>query len=174
MQEKIKKIKNSALKEISEAKNQEDILELKIKYLGRKSEFNSILKGLKDLSSEEKKDIGQLANKVKNEISAEFEKALRKIEEKSFDVEAERIDVTMPTEKKERGHMHPLTKIQNKIEDIFSSMGFEIADGPEVETEFYNFDALNMPRSHPARDSQDTFWIKQKKEEFSKKRRKSY
>lgn len=163
MEDKIKQIKKSAFEEITNVKNSEELFELKIKYLGRKSEFNSILKGLKDLSGEERKTIGQLANSVKGEISGLIEETERLLVVKSFDPQAEKIDVTIPGKKLKKGHLHPLSIVRNEIEDIFSAMGFEIADGPEIETENYNFDALNIPKDHPARDKWDTFWVKSEK-----------
>ncbi|HBP00598.1 MAG: Phenylalanine-tRNA ligase alpha subunit [Candidatus Moranbacteria bacterium GW2011_GWE2_47_10] len=163
MEDKIKEIKRSAFEEIANAKTSEELFELKIKYLGRKSEFNSILKGLKDLSEQEKKTIGQLANSVKEEISGLIDETERLLVVKSFDPSSEKIDVTIPGRKMKKGHLHPLTIVRNEIEDIFSAMGFEIADGPEVETETYNFDALNIPKDHPARDKWDTFWVKGEK-----------
>lgn len=160
LKEKIEKIKNEALESIAKVENDEQLSELKIKYLGRKSEFGNLMRELKNVSPEERKEAGQFANDAKKEIEEAFAKVEQKLAEKRFDFEAERIDVTIPAHKHQRGHLHPLTQIQNEIEDIFTSMGFEIADGPEVETEFYNFDALNVPKNHPARDMQDTFWIK--------------
>ncbi len=158
MQEQIKKIKEEAVKEIAEIKDGQEIQDLKVKYLGKKSEFNQILKGLKDLSVEEKKIIGPLANQTKNEIKELLEKKEEELES-VIDAEKEWIDVTAPGTRIKPGKLHPLTLVQNQIEDIFTSMGFEIADGPDVETEFYNFDAINMPDDHPGRDMQDTFWI---------------
>jgi phenylalanyl-tRNA synthetase alpha chain len=159
LKEKIVKIKQEALTAIEEAKNVEEILQLEIQFLGRKSEFVGILRQLKDVSVEEKREVGQLANNVKVEIQTLLEQKKKKLAS-TFDAKAEKIDVTIPAVKLRQGHLHPLTKIQNEIEDIFTSMGFEIADGPEVEDEFHNFDALNMPKDHPARDMQDTFWLK--------------
>jgi phenylalanyl-tRNA synthetase alpha chain len=163
LKQKILNIKNQALEDIKKAKNSRDIFDLRVKYLGRRSEFNKILKSLKDLLSEEKKNIGALSNQTKIELEKAFVNAEENIKTESFDTEAERIDVTIPGKKIEQGHLHPITLIQNEIEDIFTAMGFEIADGPEVENEFYNFDALNVPKNHSARDMQDTFWIDSKK-----------
>lgn len=160
IEQKIKGIKENLNADISKLNSLAELGDLRIKFLGRKSEFTSILKGLKDLPEDERKTVGQLANSVKTEIEEIFAAKEKELKEKSFDFLAEKIDVTMPAKKLHRGHLHPLTKIQNEIEDIFTSMGFEIADGPEVETEFYNFDALNVPKNHPARDMQDTFWLK--------------
>jgi len=159
LKEKIEKIKQEALTAVEKAKNVEEILQLEIQFLGRKSEFVGILRQLKDVSAEEKREVGQLANNVKVEIQTLLEQKKKNLAS-TFNAKAEKIDVTIPAVKLRQGHLHPLTQIQNEIEDIFTSMGFEIADGPEVETEFYNFDALNMPKDHPARDMQDTFWLK--------------
>jgi phenylalanyl-tRNA synthetase alpha chain len=158
--EKISDIKNEALEAIKKADSEEKLEALRVQYLGRKSEFGLLMRELKNIAPEERSAIGQLANDAKKAIEQAIEEAERKISQASFDVEAERIDVTIPAGKLKRGHLHPLTRIQNEIEDIFTAMGFEIADGPEVEDEFHNFDALNIPKDHPARDMQDTFWLK--------------
>ena len=136
-----------------------------VKYLGRKSELNALLKGLKDLSPEEKRIIGPLGNSAKQSLMKLFEEVKTTLLEKSIDWEGERIDVTAPGVAVSRGHLHPLTQLEHEIEDIFASMGFDIADGPEVESEWYNFDALNVPADHPARDMQDTFWLKGNKKQ---------
>ncbi|HPN96767.1 MAG TPA: phenylalanine--tRNA ligase subunit alpha [Candidatus Moranbacteria bacterium] len=162
MEQKIVDIKNQAVEIIKKVKNSDELFNLEKKFLGRKSEFVGILKGLKDLSEEERRKIGVLANKTKGEI---IEIILKKKTELSGQrgSEKEKIDVTIPGKKKEIGHLHPISVVRRDIEDIFTSMGFEIADGPEVETEFYNFDALNIPADHPARDMQDTFFLKDEK-----------
>jgi len=159
LEQKILNIKTRAAGEIKKAQSEKELFDSRVKYLGRKSGFNKILKSLKNLSLEEKKKIGPLANAVKKEIDEEIKKA-EKIIRSKVDLEKEKIDITAPGKKIKRGHLHPLTIVQNEIEDIFTSMGFEIADGPEVETEFYAFDALNIPKNHPARDAWDTFFIK--------------
>ena len=166
MQNKITEIKTKAIEEISKAKNKEELFDLEKKYLGRKSEFNEILKGIKDLSEEEKREIGKLANISKIDIQNHINEIQKVLEASSVDFEKEKIDITIPGKKIEIGHLHILTQVRNEIEGIFTSMGFEIADGPEVETEWYNFDALNIPKDHPARDMQDTFWIKSEKEKL--------
>ncbi len=158
MKDKIKKIEEKFREEISAVEDEKSLNDLRVKYLGKKSELNELLKGIKDLSSDEKREIGPFANEIKKNIQSEIEKKLSEIEDK-VDAEKEWIDVTAPGEKIRRGHLHPLTIVQRDIEDIFTSMGFEIADGPEVDSEFYNFDAINVPEDHPARDMQDTFWI---------------
>lgn len=164
LQQKILEIKRQAMEEIGKAENSKALFDLKVKYLGRKSEFTEILKGLKDLAVEEKKEVGRMANEVKKEIEQELDKAERNLRAKSFDLSKEKIDITIPGKKKKIGHLNILTQTQNEIEDLFTSMGFEIADGPEVELEYYNFDALNIPKDHPARDMWDTYWIKQLKD----------
>lgn len=164
LKEKIEKIKEEALASIQEVATLAELNDLKIKFLGRKSEFTEILKGLKDLSGDERKIVGQLGNSVKAEIESLLVQKEKELKEKSFDFTSEKIDVTIPAKKLKRGHMHPLSKIQYEIEDIFTSMGFEIADGPQVELEKYNFDYLNVPKDHPARDMQDTFWLKNEEE----------
>jgi len=158
MVERIQKIEQKFKEEIFSCNNEKDLFNLRVKYLGKKSELNQLLRGIKDLSSEEKKKIGPFANEIRRKIQEELDKKLAEMEEK-VDAKKEWIDVTAPGRKNPQGHLHPLTIVQRDIEDIFTSMGFEIADGPEVDSEFYNFDAINVPADHPARDMQDTFWI---------------
>ncbi|PID52469.1 MAG: phenylalanine--tRNA ligase subunit alpha [Candidatus Moraniibacteriota bacterium] len=158
MKEKISAIKGDALKKIVTAETIETVEKIRVAYLGKKSAFNAILKGLKNLSTEEKKEIGPLANQAKKDIQNAIEEKKNELE-LSIDRNAEWIDVTAPGVRRVQGHLHPLSIVQRDIEDIFTTMGFEIVDGPEIETEFYNFDAINMPDDHPGRDMQDTFWI---------------
>ncbi len=141
--------------------NLEKLKELQVKFLSRKSKLNQLLKGLKDLSPEEKKEFGPLANKTKQEMEGEIIGLIKELQQKK-DLEKDWIDVTIPGKEEKIGHLNLLTKTQRDIERIFTSMGFEIADGPEIENEYYNFDALNIPQSHPARDLWDTFWLKNK------------
>lgn len=173
LQDSILHVKKHALEDIEKARTKEALFELKIKYLGRKSEFNQLLKSLKDLTNEEKRIVGPLANQTKKELETAFQKAEKNIAAKSFDAKAEKIDITIPARRVKRGHLHPLTIVQNEVEDIFTAMGFEIVEGPEVETEWYNFDALNIPKDHPARDAWDTFWLKSQKVKSSKLKVKS-
>lgn len=160
LEDKIKAIKSQVEELVKKAQNKDELFDLRVRFLGRKSEFNEILKGIKDLADSEKRKIGQLANDVKLEIEELIRQAEDALRAGSFDFTAEKIDVTIPGRKIERGHLHILTQVRSEIEDIFTSMGFEVADGQEIETEWYNFDALNIPKDHPARDMQDTFWIK--------------
>lgn len=134
-----------------------DALEkLKVKYLGRKGELTAFLRKISGLNEEERKEIGRLANDVKKEITERFGKAAEHLkggEESSF------FDPTLPGKKAKRGHLHPITQTQDELEDIFRSMGFMVLDGPEMESDYYNFEALNIPDFHPARDMQDTFYV---------------
>lgn len=158
MKDKIHSIKDDAITKIAVADTVDAVENIRVEYLGKKSAFNAILKGLKDLSNEEKKEIGPLANQAKKEIQNAIDEKKMELES-VLDAEAEWIDVTAPGVRRDQGHLHPLSIVQRDIEEIFTTMGFEIADGPELETEFYNFDAINMPDDHPGRDMQDTFWI---------------
>jgi phenylalanyl-tRNA synthetase alpha chain len=159
--EKLQQVQKEFYKELQKINPRPDELEkLKNKYLGRKSFFNSLMKELKNLSKEDKKELGSLANQVKEEIRNSLEKTKQKLKEKEMDNKSN-LDVTAPGKKRHIGHLNVLSQTQRKIESIFVSMGFEIADGPEIENEWYNFDALNIPSDHPARDLWDTFWIKQ-------------
>ncbi len=165
MQNKLKKIKERALEEIEKIKSSDALKDLEVKYLGRKGELTEILRGISDLVLEEKKAIGKMANDMKIEIEGSLGKAqgIIKNREAEEGLTGEWIDISRPSlEKKHKGVLHPLTQAQNEIEDIFTSMGFMVLDGPELESEYYNFEALNIPSWHPARDMQDTFYIKSK------------
>jgi len=163
LQQRIIQIEKEGSASLLLVKTPADLELWEVKYLGRKSELNDILKGLKDLAPEEKKIVGPLGNQTKQTLHRIFEEAKNVIAESSIDWEGERIDVTAPGVATVTGHLHPITLLENEVQDIFSSMGFAVTDGPEIETEHYNFDALNFPADHPARDMQDTFWLKQEK-----------
>lgn len=160
MENNLKNLKNKVAKELEEVKDSKFLADLKTKYLGRKGELAVILKGLKDLSVEEKPRIGQLANEVKQELAIIFNKA-EKVWQGQDQDELD-FDPTLPGHKQEQGHLHPSTIVQYEIEDAFSKMGFNIYDGPQLESDYYNFTALNIPEDHPARDTQDTFWVEGK------------
>lgn len=157
--ERVADIVERGLRAFSEAGDEADLVALETEYVGRKSGLSEILKGLKDLSPEEKKEVGPLANDARRTLEAAAGGARARIEAMEL-AEGERIDVTIPGATAPLGHLHPITRLAHEIEDIFAGMGFSVADGPEAETEFYNFDALNFPKDHPARDMQDTFWLK--------------
>jgi phenylalanyl-tRNA synthetase alpha chain len=159
LKDEITRLKNSAVESIVNAKSGKELFSLRVKYLGRKSKLNKILRNLKNLPIEERRSLGPLANIAKKELEEAFNKAAAILKSRA-DFQKEKIDITIPARRVKRGHLHPLTIIQNEVEDIFTAMGFEIAEGPEAETEWYNFDALNIPANHPARDEWDTFWLR--------------
>ncbi|MCL5011160.1 MAG: phenylalanine--tRNA ligase subunit alpha [Patescibacteria group bacterium] len=133
------------------------------RFLGKKGEIAKVFMSIKTMAEAEKRALGKEANEVKNEIERFLAERKAALQKEFFDVkpQTETIDITRPGEKPEFGRLHPLTLAQRDIINIFHSMGFGVADGPEMETEWYNFDALNMPKDHPARDMQDTFWLRQ-------------
>ena len=162
MKEDLAHIRENALQAIAKADTPEAVEGLRIQYLGRKSALISALRSLKDLSPEDRKQIGAQAQALQKEITDLLDErmgAIRSTLRESV-LEKEWVDVTRPGVPSEKGHVHPLTKITREMIAIFSAMGFETVDGPEVETEYYNFDALNIPASHPAREMWDTFWLK--------------
>ena len=161
MKQQLEQILASAQKELSECGDLKVMEELRVKFLGKKGELTAILKQMGGLSAEERPVIGQLANKVRSEIEAKItEKAeALKSEAAANKMAAETIDVTLPGKAPEIGRLHPLTAVLEEVKEIFLGMGFDIVDGPEVETDHYCFEALNMPKHHPARDTQDTFYI---------------
>lgn len=164
----IKKIERSAKEEIPKVKTLETLEELRIKFLGReRGALTLILRGLKNLPAQKRAKLGQAANRLRGELEAMFEKGsqeLKRVTQESV-LARERLDVTRPGLRVPRGHLHPHTTVLREIEKIFGSMGFDTVEGPEVETEHYNFDALNIPRDHPARDMWDTFWLRSDQKE---------
>lgn len=161
MKEKLQAIKEEALKSIDEAADLKVLNDIRVNILGKKGELTSVLRGMKDLSKEERPVIGQLANEVRNIIEEKLDQAKvdlgKKQREKQLAEEV--IDVTMPAKKNVMGHRHPMNIVLEDIKNIFIGMGYEIAEGPEVEKDYYNFEALNIPENHPAKDEQDTFYI---------------
>ncbi|HBB37062.1 MAG: phenylalanyl-tRNA synthetase subunit alpha, phenylalanyl-tRNA synthetase alpha chain [Candidatus Moranbacteria bacterium GW2011_GWC1_45_18] len=164
-EKEIKDIGNSFFEEISKLSDERALYAVKVKYVGRNGILTKILKNLKNISSEQRKLIGPLANNLRQEIENAFEKRKKELSEQ-IDWEKEKLDVTLPGKKVEIGRLHPITSVYREIEKIFSSMGFEIVEGPELETDWYNFTSLNFPFDHPARDMQDTFWVKSPKEKM--------
>lgn len=161
MEDQLKKIRENAENQIDSADTPDELERLRVEFLGRKGALTLILRSLKNLTAEEKKEIGGQANKLQRDITALLDKRTGMIQKTLHEsvVQKEWVDVTRPRARQEKGHLHPLTKITREMTNIFSSMGFEIVDGPEVESEYYNFDALNMPEFHPAREMWDTFWL---------------
>ncbi|MBU1446236.1 phenylalanine--tRNA ligase subunit alpha [Patescibacteria group bacterium] len=166
MEKQLNLLKVQCLESISKINNLHDLQELEVRYVGRKGELTMILRGVKDLSADQRPLIGQLGNQVKNELDAAF--AARKLDLEKQDIAKKlhdpMFDVTAPGPEIGRGHIHPLSQVQQEVEEIFNSMGFAVMDGPEVESEYYNFEGLNIPGWHPARDMQDTFFIKGKED----------
>jgi len=164
MELNLKKLKEQALKEIAGIRNSEEWQKIENKYFSRKSgELAKLLKDIKDVSEDMRPKLGALANEVKEEINKALQKKQADLGmESNQDLERDFIDVTLEIEKFKLGHLHPLTQVQMELEDIFKSMGFMILDGPELESDYYNFEALNIPAWHPARDIQDTFYIESK------------
>ena len=161
MKEALQQIKETATSQLKKISDLQELDSVRVKLLGKKGELTGILKQMGKLSAEERPAMGQLANEVRAYLEtaiAEKQEALKKaaMEQK---LKLETIDVTMPGTKVTKGHEHPLNIVLDDIKDIFIGMGFEIAEGPEVETDYYNFEALNLPKNHPARDTQDTFYI---------------
>lgn len=161
MKEKLENIKNEALEKIEKINDLKELNELKVYLLGKKGTINVLTKNMKELSQEEKKEFGKLLNEVKTSINDLFEKAYKKLEDKALEekINKETIDITLPSLEINKGATHPLTQVIEEIEDLFMSMGFDVADGPEVEEDLYNFEKLNLPKNHPARDNQDSFYI---------------
>ncbi len=164
MKEKLEQLKTEALSALQSVKDKLQLEELENKLLGRKGgQLTELLKGLKDLTEDARKEVGQMANEVKKNLEELFANKKKEFvaQEMSGLLEKEYIDITQPVLPPQTvGHLHPNTIIQNDLEDLFTSMGFMVLDGPELESEYYNFTALNIPQNHPARDMQDTFYIK--------------
>lgn len=161
MKEKLQEIRKEALSSINSVTDLKKLDEIRVALLGKKGELTAVLRGMKDLSNEERPVVGKLANEVRASIEGELEKAKKVLREKVREkqLKAEVIDVTMPAKKAKRGHRHPMNIVLEDIKNIFLGMGYSIAEGPEVEKDYYNFEALNIPENHPAKDEQDTFYI---------------
>lgn len=161
MQAQLEKIAVEAALALQNAASLSDLEEIRIKYLGKKGELTAVLRGMGALSAEERPVIGQIANKVRTKIETDIEEKKTVLTEKAQaeKLAGERLDVTMPGKKSGIATRHPLKQLEREVCDIFIGMGFTIAEGPDIESEYYNFEALNLPPDHPARDTQDTFYI---------------
>ncbi len=155
------KLKDEAKKLIESVKDKKSLDEIRVKYLGKKGEIKKVLKSLGKLSPDERREIGKIANEIKEEIESLLKDKLNILKEKELEEELKKskVDIHLPADWIELGHQHILTKTLQEIVDIFIAMGFSVEEGPEVEREEYNFDMLNIPKDHPARDMQDTFFI---------------
>ena len=159
MKDLLEQIRQSAMEQLSRV--DADLSEIRVKYLGKKGELTAVLRSMGSLSPEERPAFGQRANEVRAQIEAEIERRQTEMKSAMRDraLRAEKLDVTVPGEDVPFGHIHPISRVQHESEDIFIGMGYSIAEGPEVELDYYNFQALNIPPEHPARDTQDTFYI---------------
>ena len=165
MKQDLEKIKEDALEQLAQLHTGEELQHFRVEFLGRKEgKLTLLMKGLKGLSIEEKKEIGPLANEIRNSIESLITKKEKELEQASVLDESEAIDTTLEMQgEKKLGTLHPIIQIQQEVEDHLLSMGFMVADGPEMESDYFNFGALNFPKEHPARDAMDTFWVDQKK-----------
>ncbi len=161
MQNQLKQIKAAAESQINKAVSLNELNDLRVRYLGKKGELTQVLRGMGKLSAEERPVIGQLANEIKQQLEEQILQRNEVLKNSELDqqMQEETIDITLPGTAIASGHWHPLSKVLNEIEDIFIGMGYQIAEGPEIETDYYNFEALNLPKDHPARDMQDSFYI---------------
>ncbi len=161
MKEKLNKIEVAAIQAASEVTSEAELQQVRARYLGRKGEITAVMKGMGQLSAEERPLVGALANEVKDRLELAFAERLEALRNELMQrkLTSERIDVTLPGRKQLNGSRHPITQVTEEIVEIFAALGFGVAEGPEIEKDFYNFEALNIPKDHPARDMQDTFYI---------------
>lgn len=161
MKEQIEAIRKNATEEIANVKDAKELNDLKVKYLGKKGELTAVLRGMGALSADERPIIGSLVNTVRDELEKliEEKETSFKAQEMNEKLQKEKIDITLPSNKVKRGSKHPLNRIIEEVEDLFVSMGYDVVDGPELETDEYCFERLNLPKGHPARDMQDSFYV---------------
>ena len=161
MKNQIEQIKQTSILEIENANDMQTLNEIRVKYLGKKGELTAVLRGMGALSSEEKPVVGSLVNVVRDELETKLKEKeeIFKNEALAKKLESEKIDITLPSTKIKRGSKHPINRIIEEIEDLFVSMGYDVVEGPELETDEYCFERLNLPKGHPARDMQDSFYI---------------
>ena len=161
MKERLQNIKNEALSQIKAAAEVDALNDIKVAFLGKKGELTAIMKSMKDVPPEERPAFGQLVNDVRKEIESTLEEMKADLQAKAREIQlkSEVIDVTLPAKKSNLGHRHPNSIALEEVERIFVGMGYEVVEGPEIEYDYYNFEALNIPADHPAKDEQDTFYI---------------
>lgn len=161
MKEKLAKLREEVLAQIEAAGNLDRLNEVRVGVLGKKGALTELLKGMKDVAAEDRPKVGQMVNEVRAEIEKALEKEKNRLEDLALEarLKEEVLDVTLPSKKNQVGHRHPNTIALEEVERIFVGMGYEVVEGPEVEKDYYNFEALNIPQDHPARDEQDTFYI---------------
>ncbi len=161
MKAKLEAIKTKALACIESSDTLDKLNDVRVNILGKKGELTAVLKSMKDVAPEDRPKVGQMVNEVRAEIEAFLENAKTKMEQAALEARLaeEEIDVTLPAKKQPRGHRHPNTTVLEEVENIFIGLGYEVVEGPEVERDYYNFEALNIPADHPAKDEQDTFYV---------------
>lgn len=161
MREELEALRKQAVELLDAAADLDGLRELKIKYLGKKGPMTEILRGMGKLSAEERPRIGQIVNDIKSELTGIIEKKTEELEAKALEYKLahEKVDITLPGRQPVHGHLHPITLTLREIKKIFMRMGFDVKEGPEIENDYFNFEALNLPKDHPARDMQDTFYI---------------
>ena len=161
IQEQLKELNTAAVEAIDSTDNLDELEKLRVKYLGKKGELSQILRGMGKLSAEERPAVGSLANVVKSEVQTSLENRKQNLQQAQIEaqIKAETIDVTMPGVSRPLGRIHPLNGVVDRALDIFVGLGYTVATGPQIETDYYNFEALNTPPDHPARDMQDTFYL---------------
>lgn len=161
MKDRLEQIRQNALAQIEEAGALEKLNEIRVAFLGKKGELTSIMKSMKEIAPEERPAFGQMVNETRSEIEKRMEEMKTELAKKAREAQlkAEVIDVTLPAKKSNVGHRHPNTIALEEVERVFVGMGYEVIEGPEVEKDYYNFEALNIPANHPAKDEQDTFYI---------------
>lgn len=161
MRDKLQKIRESAIQEIENSDGLAKLNEVRVAFLGKKGELTAVLKGMKDVAPEDRPKVGQWVNETRDVIERKLDEAKKHLEAKELETKLakEVIDVTLPSKRNKLGHRHPNASIQDEVERIFTGMGYEVVEGPEIEYDYYNFEALNIPANHPAKDEQDTFYI---------------
>lgn len=161
MKEKLEEILKEGLAEIERANDLKSLDEVRVKFLGKQGALTGILRNMKEVPQEERKEVGSLANGVREKLESALAKKSEKLEEDALNLkmQSEKVDITMPSVGEKRGALHPLTRFNNKFMDICVEMGFSVIQGPEIDTDYYNFEALNVPKNHPARDMQDSLYI---------------
>ena len=161
MKEKLQKIRENAIAQIESSDGLAKLNDVRVAVLGKKGELTAVLKSMKEVAPEDRPKVGQWVNETRQEIENKLDEMKKKLEAAELEhrLENEVIDVTLPAKKNRVGHSHPNTMVLEEVERIFTGMGYEVVEGPEVEYDYYNFEALNIPKNHPARDTQDTFYI---------------
>lgn len=161
MQQQLKQLQDEALKALQQAGTLQELQDVRVRVLGKKGQLTELMKGMRDLAADQRPAVGSLANRLKDRFEEVFEVRQEELSRQAIDarIARERIDVTLPGRTRPVGNLHPVTLVTERIVDIFARLGFSVEEGPEIEEDFYNFEALNIPRDHPARDMQDTFYI---------------